>query len=61
MEHLVLEGTDLHPAASFLLAGRPYTVTFRTPLEARMDLRTTCDWVIRPRLLKLPGTVTVRS
>jgi Cu/Ag efflux pump CusA len=34
-------------------------VTFRKPLEERMDLRTTSDWVIRPRLLKLPGIAEV--
>ncbi len=45
--------------ATFRHTGRSHTVTFRTPLEDRMDLRTTVDWVIRPRLLKLPGIAEV--
>jgi CzcA family heavy metal efflux pump len=35
------------------------STTFRTPLEERMDLRTTVDWLIRPRLLKRPGIAEV--
>ena len=46
-------------AATFLHGGRSYAVTFRTPLEDRMDLRTTVDWLIRPRLLKLSGIAEV--
>ena len=46
-------------AASFKVGGRRYDVTFNTPLKARMDLRTTANWVIRPRLLKLPGIAEV--
>ncbi len=46
-------------AATFRYAGRFHAVTFRTPLEDRMDLRTTVDWLIRPRLLKLPGIAEV--
>ena len=45
--------------AAFTCQGRPQTATFRTPLEERMDLRTTSDWIIRPRLLKLPGIAEV--
>jgi CzcA family heavy metal efflux pump len=44
---------------SFVFQGQPRTATFRTPLQSRMDLRSTADWLIRPRLLKLPGIAEV--
>jgi CzcA family heavy metal efflux pump len=45
--------------ATFLHDGRTHTVTFRTPEELRMDLRSLADWVIRPRLLKEQGVAEV--
>ena len=45
--------------ATFLHGGRSHAVTFRTPLEDRMDLRTTADWLVRPRLLRLSGIAEV--
>ena len=47
------------PSASFTFDGRPYVATFPTALQNRMELRSLCDWVIRPRLLKLPGIAEV--
>ena len=45
--------------ATFALDGRTQAVAFRTPEELRMDLRTTADWVLRPRLLKEQGVAEV--
>ncbi len=44
---------------SFTWNKRSYDVVFPTPLEEKMDLRTTADWLIRPRLLKLTGIAEV--
>ena len=46
-------------SAKFVLNGRTYSATFQTPLERRMDLRSTADWIIRPRLLKLSGIAEI--
>jgi len=50
---------DLGRQVSFVWNKRSYDVVFPTPLEERMDLRTTADWLIRPRLLKLSGIAEV--
>ncbi|QDT99989.1 efflux RND transporter permease subunit [Gimesia aquarii] len=44
---------------TFVWNKRSYEVVFPTPLQERMNLRTTADWVIRPRLLKLTGIAEV--
>lgn len=41
--------------AEVVIQGRPYSIEFLAPIKQRMELRSLCDWVIRPRLLKLPG------
>jgi CzcA family heavy metal efflux pump len=56
---LVAEASRNGETLSFLHEGRPHTATFRSPLQARMDLRATSDWIIRPRLLKLRGIAEV--
>src|SRR5205085_848576 len=45
--------------ATFRLGEAAHTVAFRTAAEQRMDLRTTADWVIRPRLLMEQGVAEV--
>ena len=44
---------------TFVWNKQSYDVNFPTPLEERMDLRTTADWLIRPRLLKLTGIAEI--
>jgi CzcA family heavy metal efflux pump len=46
-------------AAMLTIAGREHEVVFPTKLQQSMNLRTTADWVVRPRLLKIPGVAEV--
>ena len=39
--------------------GQSIELTFPSAEEQLMDLRTTADWVVRPRLLKIPGVAEV--
>ncbi len=41
------------------IAGREHDVVFPTKLAQSMSLRTVADWVVRPRLLKIPGVAEV--
>ncbi|MBX9681774.1 MAG: efflux RND transporter permease subunit [Gemmataceae bacterium] len=53
------DATAIGRTATFVHNGLLQKVAFRTPLEDRMDLRTTADWVVRPRLLKMAGIAEV--
>jgi HME family heavy-metal exporter len=46
-------------SVTFVIEGETHVVQFHAPIEERMDLRTTANWLIRPRLLKLPGIAEV--
>jgi len=41
------------------ISGREHEVVFPTALEQAMSLRTAAEWVVRPRLLKIPGVAEV--
>jgi len=41
------------------IGGRAQDVVFPSATQAQMELRTTADWVIRPRLLKIAGIAQV--
>lgn len=45
--------------ATFFQDGFQQVVSFPSPEEGRMALRTIADWVVRPRLLKEPGVAEV--
>jgi HME family heavy-metal exporter len=59
VENIAWEEKGPHCNVTFTLNGNPHKATFRTPLEDRMDLREISNWVLRPRLLKLPGIAEV--
>ncbi len=45
--------------ASLTVAGRQYEVRVPTAGQQSIELRTAADWVVRPRLLKIPGVAEV--
>lgn len=59
VENLAWHSSEAGRSVTFTLGRQTHMVSFRTPLEERMDLRTTANWLIRPRLLKLPGIAEV--
>jgi HME family heavy-metal exporter len=46
-------------SATLSVAGRDHDIVFPTALEQSMNLRTTAEWVVRPRLLKIKGVAEV--
>jgi len=59
--------TDWQPAgnrpgerrATVTVAAKEHEVVFPSPGQQLMELRTTADWVLRPRLLKIPGVAEI--
>jgi len=45
--------------ANVTIGGKRHEVVFPGAAQQRMDLRTTADWVVRPRLLKIPGVAEI--
>ncbi|MBY0524388.1 MAG: CusA/CzcA family heavy metal efflux RND transporter [Gemmataceae bacterium] len=51
-------GTEERRAAA-TIAGHRHEVVFPSRAQQLMELRTTADWVVRPRLLKIPGVAEI--
>ena len=45
--------------ATLTINGQRHEVAFPSTAQQQMDLRTTADWVVRPRLLKIPGVAEI--
>jgi CzcA family heavy metal efflux pump len=45
--------------ATVVLEGKSHAVVFRSPAHRELDLRTLADWVVAPRIRKVPGVARV--
>lgn len=53
------KGEEKERRVQVSISGQLHEIILRTPLQQQMDLRTTADWVIRPRLLQIPGVAEI--
>ncbi len=58
-EHPASEESTGERRATLSIDGQQHEIFFPTLEQRQMSLRTTADWVIRPRLLKVPGVAEV--
>jgi len=54
-----IEGQEVEKRCQLVAAGETHEVVFLTWQQRQMELRTTVDWVARPRLLKTAGVAEV--
>lgn len=54
-----LNTTETDRRANITIAGKTYDVEFPTAANRQMALRTTADWIVRPRILKVTGVAEV--
>ena len=50
-----VHGTERDRVATITINGKPHEVEFPSAASRQMALRTTADWVVRPRILKVTG------
>lgn len=54
-----LNTTETNRRANITIGGKSYDVEFPTAATRQMALRTTADWIVRPRILKVTGVAEV--